>query len=211
MAALARDRRRHHDHGARRLGLAARLVHLPLPALHGRRRLLGRKHGDAGARRHFDPAIGLHRPVPGIVGRALRPRAAGPGTGPGCHADGADLRLPDAADPAARLRACRRPDRQRDLRHPADGPQRDGQCRRSAHQYRGIRRYGRLYAAAVDLVGAGSRRHAGYHARAQSMRDGGAQHGDHRLHHRRLRRHRLGGAVDAAQGGDRSQPAGWKS
>ncbi len=163
-------------------------------------RLLAPEHEHAGPGAARRSALGGRR-VP--TGCARPPPAQGDPRHRGrarLHADHAGLRLSHSAAAALRLRPGGRPDRQRHLRHPANGPQHAARPAAGPARRQGIGRHERLHAAPGLLACRGADSAAADPGRHQPDDHGRAQRRHHRLDHRRLRGHRLGGAVLHAQG-----------
>ena len=189
---LAGDDRPRGDHRLCRQGLAARRLLHRLPALHGDRRLLGREHVDPGAGQHVGAAFADDRVCP----RAARlPVPLGPPhhrADARRHADGADVRLSHSDPDPLRHWSRGRHGGVRDLCQSAHGPQYPARPAAGTRQCNRERPDVRVQRLPAPVHGAHPRGDSDGHDRCEPDHHGSPSDGDHRRHHRRLRRHRLG-------------------
>ena len=191
-----------------RRGLASGRVHLLRNPLHAGHRLLVRIDELAGAGRGLGADGGGDRIRTGLPGILLEASGAGHHADAGPDADDPRLRLSAADSASVRVRPRRGPDCEHPLRLPSHGAE---------HPPRAVARAGggdrgradvRRHPGSALLAGARPERAAPDPAGREPDDHGGILDGDHRLDHRRNRRHRVGGALHHAQGAVRRESAG---
>ncbi|CCV12229.1 hypothetical protein MESS4_380003 [Mesorhizobium sp. STM 4661] len=171
---------------------------------------MDQRHADARADLDRRAVLHRHRPVRGHLGMAQAlGREAHHLARARPDADDPDLRLPDPDAAFVRQQPGFGDDRDRHLRHAADGAGDDARPVQGAVRDRRFQRDGRLHGAPETLEGAVAVGAADADGRRQPGHHAGAEHGDHRLDDRR-RRPRLRRAPGAARAegrrGDGSRP-----